>query len=153
MAIFFLDSSAIAKAYIVEQGSVWIRSLLNPGAGNELNVSVVAGAEVISAIIRRRRTGSLDAIASAAAIQEFRDDWQFLYNHVAIDEQLIERAMSLVERYELRAYDSVQLAAALTLHDRCRSVGINIALVSADTELNTVATAEGLHVENPNLHP
>ena len=55
MAIFFLDSSAVSKAYIIEQGSQWIKSVLDPSAGHELHVSVLAGVEVISAIIRRRR--------------------------------------------------------------------------------------------------
>ena len=47
-------------------------------------------------------------------------------------------------------YDAVQLAAALELN-RISQGGI--VLVSADQDLNAAATAEGLTVENPNLHP
>jgi len=43
----------------------------------------------------------------------------------------------------------VQLAAALDIHRQDPS----LILVSADVDLNTAATAEGLPVEDPNLHP
>src|SRR5438046_379336 len=132
MAILFLDSSAVAKRYVTEQGSQWIRAMLDPPAGNELHVSVLAGVEVISAIIRRRRTGSLDATRSSDAIGEFLDDWQYLYSHAAVDERLIDRAMRLAETHELRGYDAVQLTAATILHERYRSLGLHMILVSAD---------------------
>lgn len=153
MAILFLDSSAVAKHYITEQGSQWIRTLLDPDAGNELHVSVLAGVEVISAIIRRRRMGSLDATTSSAAISEFLDDWQYLFSHVAVDERIIDVAMELAERHELRGYDAVHLAAALIFHGRSQAMGLTMTLVSADGELNAAAVAEGLQVENPKLHP
>src|SRR5437762_1056570 len=99
MAIYFLDSSAVAKHYVIEQGSQWIKTMLDPGAGNEHHVSVMAGVEVISAIIRRQHIGSLDVIAASAAISEFLDDWQYLYSHVVVDERLIKRAMKLAETH------------------------------------------------------
>jgi hypothetical protein len=43
----------------------------------------------------------------------------------------------------------VQLAASLEV----RSLVPSLVLVSADADLNTAAIAEGLPVENPNLHP
>ena len=90
MAILFLDSSAVAKRYIAEQGSHWVRDMLEPAAGNEPYVSGVTGVEVISAITRRRRVGSLSATASSAAIQEFIDDWQYLYSRLAVEEAMLE---------------------------------------------------------------
>jgi hypothetical protein len=43
----------------------------------------------------------------------------------------------------------VQLAAALEIH----ATDASLTLLSADAELNTAATAEGLSVEDPNSHP
>src|SRR5689334_13518887 len=100
MAILFLDSSAVVKHYIAEEGSQWIRSMLDPGAGNELHLSVLAGAEVISGIVRRRRAGSLDAATASAALNEFLDDWQNLYIHVSVDERLIDSAMKFGQLHE-----------------------------------------------------
>jgi predicted nucleic acid-binding protein len=153
MAILFLDSSAVAKRYITEQGSNWVRAALDPANENQIHVSLLAGVEVIAAITRRRREGSLDADAASAAIRELRDDFEFLYQHVAVNELVIERAMELAEKHGLRGYDAVQLAAGMTLNDRCLTVGLGIAFVCADIALNVAATAEGLQVENPNLQP
>lgn len=121
MPILFLDSSAVAKRYVAEQGSQWIRAMLDPAAGNEHHVSVVAGVEVISALIRRRCIGSLDAGASAIAIDEFLDGWQYLYSHISVDEHLIDRAMKLAEKHELRGYDAVQMASAMVLQNAIKT--------------------------------
>ena len=56
-------------------------------------------------------------------------------------------------RHGLRAYDAVQLATAIELHKQWLDAGVSVVLVSADQELNAAATAEGLAVEDPLLHP
>jgi len=62
--------------------------------------------------------------------------------------------MSAARAHGLRAYDSVQLAAALEVQRSHQNVGLGlVTLVSADRDLNTAATAEGLAVEDPNAHP
>ncbi len=66
----------------------------------------------------------------------------------------MNRAMSLAEAYALRGYDAVQLAAARMVSDRCVARGIPApTLISSDAALNAAATAEGLTVDDPNLHP
>jgi len=39
MATYFLDTSAIVKRYILEQGQPWILSLCNPEQGHDLYIS------------------------------------------------------------------------------------------------------------------
>jgi hypothetical protein len=58
--------------------------------------------------------------------------------------------MTLAENHALRAFDAVQLAAALRVQAGYVAVGETLTLVSADTDLNTAALAEGLLVEDPN---
>ena len=65
---------------------------------------------------------------------------------------LVERAADLAEAHALRAYDALQLAAALEIDAHLKSVGAAITLVSADGALNTAAIAEGLAVDDPNTH-
>ncbi len=63
-------------------------------------------------------------------------------------------AMLKARVHGLRAYDAVQLAAALEVHRRHLSAGVGpVTLASADRDLNTAAVAEGLTVEDPTLHP
>ena len=61
---------------------------------------------------------------------------------------LVAQAATLARRHALRGYDAVQLAAALEIH----ATDPSLTLLSADAELNTAATAEGLSVEDPNSH-
>ena len=68
--------------------------------------------------------------------------------------QLFTSAIAFVEGHELRAYDGVQLAAAVELNLVRTSGGLSAAtVVSADFDLNAAAQAEGLAVEDPNSHP
>ena len=63
------------------------------------------------------------------------------------------RAMALAEMYALRGYDAVQLAAAVEVQARVDTLGLPVlTLVSADEELNVAARAQGLAVEDPNMH-
>lgn len=67
--------------------------------------------------------------------------------------------MSLTELYKLRAYDAVQLAAAVEVYALGVSLGIEALgvpatiMVSADNDLNIAALSEGIPVENPNNYP
>jgi predicted nucleic acid-binding protein len=61
----------------------------------------------------------------------------------------MQEASRLADSHVLRAYDAVQLAAALDIH----RLGLSLTLLSADAELNTAAIAEGLTVDDPNNHP
>jgi hypothetical protein len=54
----------------------------------------------------------------------------------------------------LRAYDAVQLAAALELRQQHKDAGLApVTLISAEQPLNAAAIAEGLTVDDPNNHP
>jgi predicted nucleic acid-binding protein len=67
---------------------------------------------------------------------------------------LVDRAADLAEAHALRAYDAVQLAAALEIDANVKSAGVSmITLVSADGGLNAAAITEGLAVDDPNTHP
>ena len=62
---------------------------------------------------------------------------------------LLQQASQLADRHVLRAYDAVQLAAALEI----RAADPSLTLLSADIEPNAAALAEGLAVDDPNSHP
>jgi uncharacterized protein len=153
MAIYFLDSSAIVKRYIAETGSAWLASLIHPVAGHQLHVARISAVEVLAAITRRVRVGSMSAEEARIARMHFRLDFSTLQDVVEITGPLIARAMDIAEKHELRAYDAVQLSAAMAVHEGARAHGLAITIVTADDELITAATAEGLAVENPNRHP
>jgi hypothetical protein len=61
--------------------------------------------------------------------------------------------MALAETHAIRGYDAVQLAAAVEVRAASLAAGTTMTLISADLSLNTAAVAEGVSVEDPNLHP
>lgn len=109
---------------------------------------------MISAFSRRLKNGNLSPNQTKKAKTRFRRIFQRKFFKIEIDAPLTEKAADLAEKYALRGYDAVQLAAAITANDARKSIGATgLIFISADNELNKSATAEGLAVENPNNYP
>jgi predicted nucleic acid-binding protein len=106
--------------------------------------------EVMSGVMRRQRNGEIPAKAAHSARLVLDRHCQRDYIVTAIDIALIQRAEDLLERYPLRAYDAIQLASALESDDALPADPLTF--VSADQRLLTAASAEGLAIEDPNLH-
>lgn len=154
MAGHFFDSSGIVKRYVNETGTSWVTGLLRPGARHAIHLARITGVEVISALVRRRRGGSISQADLVTAIARFRRDFARRFDLVAITPRLITAAMMLAEVHALRGYDAVQLAAALRMDARRTAKGRSpLIFISADAALNAAALAEGLTVEDPNRHP
>ena len=154
MAGFFCDSSAIVKRYVNEIGSNFVDGLADLKSGNVILLARITRVEVVSAIARRLKNGSVTAADAQNAVAAFQHDLTNNYFTVEITPVLLSVAMSLATRHALRGYDAVQLAAALEANDERIANGLPpLTLVSADTDLNAAAQAEGLNVENPNNYP
>lgn len=78
MAVYFLDSSALAKRYVMEIGSDWVTGLIRPSAPNQIHAARISGAEVVAAITRRIRLGDTPPDVGTAAIAQFRSDFEKL---------------------------------------------------------------------------
>lgn len=110
--------------------------------------------EIIAAITRRQRGGTLNVEDATTARELFRTHLDVVYGMVEVTDNLLTKAMELAETHGLRGYDAIQLAAGYAINTFYVDLGLPpIVFVSADTELNTAAVAEGLTVDNPNLHP
>ncbi len=154
MAVYFVDSSALVKRYIGEMGSTWVLSLFDPTLSNDVLIAAIAGVEIVAAITRRARGGSISATDATAACSQFRSDLKSEYQVVEITENIINSAMALAEKLGLRGYDAVQLAAGCEINALCIASNLSPAtFVSADDELNAAAASEGLIVKNPNDYP
>lgn len=104
-------------------------------------------------VFLRTRTGTLAMSDAQAAATRFKADFRNRYQIVEATEGLVDLAMTLAEKHDLRGYDAVQLAAAVELQITRTSLALStITFVCADDRLNMAAVAEGLAVENPNAH-
>ena len=125
-----------------------MQGLTAPNAGNAHFLARITLPETVAAITRRERGGDIAPADAVTALADFQQDFAQQYLIVDMTTRLIAHAAVLARSYALRGYDAVQLAAALQAWSQVPT----LVLVSADGELNTAATAEGITIEDPNTH-
>ena len=132
----FLDSSALAKRYVDEVGSDRVGEILS--AASSLGLSVICLSEVVSGLCRLRREGKLSAPHYAenkvALIQDVEASVV-----IHITDQVVARAVELLERWPLRSSDA--------LHVACAAEWAADLFVSADERQCKAARGYGLRVE------
>ncbi len=153
MAAYFFDTSALVKRYATETGTAWVTALLDPAARHHVFVARITGAEMIAAVMRKKRESKISAADASAAAALFRADFARRFRVVEVTPALVESAMLLAESHALRGYDSVQLAAALHTEERRRARHLPaLSFITADKDLLAAGPAEGLAVDDPNNH-
>ena len=104
----YLDTSSLVKLYVPEPGSDAVRELVEAAA--VVATSSIAYTETRAALVRRRRERAIRPGMFASAKKAFEAEWS-TYFTVAVTSALCRQAGACAERYRLRAYDSVHLAA------------------------------------------
>jgi len=146
--IWYGDASAIVKRYVREVGSLWLRRELSK---HDIVISQITPVEVYAALAVKQRTGAVPLLNYYKARKDFAEHIQRQQYIVwPVSDAIFQWAATLVGRHPVRAYDAIQLAAALdylkSQHpDRAR-------FLTADDQLERAAQAEGLKTDNPNRH-
>jgi uncharacterized protein len=154
VAAYFLDSSALLKRYLSESGTAWVQALTAKASGNILLISRITSVEILSAIARRQREGSLTSEQTQTLRTIFQQHFTDQYEIVELTPTLTTLAGELCARQSLRAYDAVQLASALTILPIIAQSPENfLTFLTADDRLLRAAQLEHLQADNPNLHP
>jgi len=138
--IAYLDTSALIKKYIEEDGSTEVVRHWN--SAEILVISTVGYAEFFSAINRKKRDGVLPDEKYSMAIEEFQDDWRTI-EQIEVTDQLNEKIAHLTTLYPLRGFDAIHLASALYFQE---SVAEPVIFLCADRRLNDAARNERLIV-------
>jgi uncharacterized protein len=151
---YFVDSSALVKRYVQEIGTPWVRGITRRNRSTYIYIACITAVEVTSAVARRRGGGTLSSRLASSILSRFRKHLVGRYTPMEITADLVNEAMKLANAHRLRAYDAVQLAAAIGLHKDWLDARLGaFVFVSADQDLNNAAAAVGLTVEDPCLHP
>jgi hypothetical protein len=153
MSILYFDSSALAKRYMPETGTNWVRKQTASNAGNDVVIAQVTPIELYSAIARQYHDAQIDLIRLQAFRRLFMRHVQNQYLVLSLSSAIITRALSLHETYRLRAYDSIQLASALELNTRLATTSQTLTFIAADVRLLQSAVSAGLQTDNPNNYP
>jgi predicted nucleic acid-binding protein len=136
--ILYLDTSALLKLYLAETDSRRVQQAV--AGALAVCTHLVTYAEMRAAFARAVRTQRLSAADHTRQSRAFETDWSAL-QAVAVDEPLVRRAGELAERFGLRGYDSVHLAAAERVFEGAGRPA-SFALAAFDNGLR--AGAEGL---------
>jgi predicted nucleic acid-binding protein len=113
VAAYFFDTSALVKRYATEMGTAWVTGLLDPAARTHIFVVRITGAEMLAAIMRKKRESKISSVDASTAASLFRADFANRFRVVEVTPALGDGAMALAETHALRGYDTVQPAAAL----------------------------------------
>ncbi|HKA29949.1 MAG TPA: type II toxin-antitoxin system VapC family toxin [Candidatus Binatia bacterium] len=135
----YLDTSALVKLYVTEDGSHEVKSWV--AAASAIFTASITYAETRAALAQSWRAGALSQSDLRRAVMEFDAAWKG-YAVVEVSEALVLRAGGLAEEHALRGYDAVQLAAALD----ARPSSSEHVFASFDLDLNAAAAREGLRL-------
>lgn len=137
--ILYLDTSAFIKLYVNEPGADVIRAAVT--GADQVHAHWIAYPEMRSALARLHRMGRQGVETFEQCKREFENDWERV-SAIMPDERMLRRAGDLAERFGLRGYDSVHLAAAESL--RVEQGADFLRFASFDRLLNQSAEILGL---------
>jgi uncharacterized protein len=145
VALYFLDTSALAKLYIREEGTDSMLALTKAEYGHEFALLSIATVEFRSALRRRQHAGDIDEPTASEILTLFASHRDERFIVQPLTETVIDSAADLVDRHVLRAYDAIQLSGCLTLVSN-RS---GCVFTCSDEDLLKAARTEGLLTFDP----
>ena len=113
--ILYLDTSALVKLYVREEGRKEVRQAV--GRAGAVAISEVGYVEARSAFARREREGSFSTEGHDREVRRLRRDFGGVYLTRSVTGKVVARAGELARVHALRAYDAVHLATVLILRE------------------------------------
>jgi hypothetical protein len=144
--MIYFDSSALVKNYVLEDGSPTVAKLLLENFNNA--TSKLTYAEMLSALVRRTRSGDLSLQKMREVIHKFEDDWNRLLI-VDLHNDMLPTIKKAIEKHQLKAADGIHLASAIWLKTSLKE---DIVFASSDLNLLKAARVERLSPINPQKH-
>jgi uncharacterized protein len=118
--VLYLDSSALIKHYVVETGSRTLNARLSLESTENAYSSVIAFAEILTALARRARE-KIDTVAQSFLVRRtFESDWRATLGHVDLNDGVLALIAKLVDNHPLKSSDAIHLASAIWLRDKIR---------------------------------
>jgi predicted nucleic acid-binding protein len=151
--VIFIDTSAIVKAYVTEQGSQTIKNVVARLRGR-LYLTPAVVLEVLGALAKHRRTNLLDQQEYQTARTAFLQSVGVAFKLLELREAEFTSAYSLVDRFRqfgAGSWDVLHIASALRL--RAIAPRHAVTLASADGGMLGLARAAGLPTFNPEIEP
>jgi predicted nucleic acid-binding protein len=141
--MIYLDSGALVKRYVAEDGSDAIDRLLadHPYTAT----SRLAYPEILSALNRKHRAREFSARVLGELIAGFESDWGKLFI-LEFDGELLPIIKQAIRKHAIRGADAVHLASAMWLRSVLKE---DVIFACADAKLIDAARAERLLAFDP----
>ena len=141
--MIYLDSSAFVKRYLKEEGTDALTLIISKG--KMIATSKLTFPELISAFMRKQRTGEVTKKSLETALETFEADWDKIFV-VEFHDELLPKIKLLIGKYPLKGGDAVHLSSALWLQ---QTVKEKVTFVASDEGLLRAARSEKLTILNP----
>jgi len=112
--ILYLDSSALVKIYVREQGTAEV--LRAVAQAQYVGTAQISRVEVPAALMKLSRLRALEPETAQEYLKIFLEQWPD-FASLALTNEVTERAIRLILHYPLRGFDAVHLATALAWQD------------------------------------
>ena len=150
MSYYFADTSAIAKRYINEQGSIWMKNLVGASSKYIIILSDLAIVEFHSLLARHERSGNLQTQKRLTLQSQFMLHVAQEYIDTALTSSVLTKARNLLPNHPLRTLDAIQLASAM---EASLQLNVRLTFLSSDKRLLNATSQEGFPVDNPQNYP
>lgn len=148
MRNFYLDTSALLKGYITEDGSEWVRFLLSESSFSFFT-SAITTVEAACSFARRKREGFLSEEDHKKVWRSFEYDIKTKFYLIRVDRRSLRAAEYLGQVRPLRAYDALQLGSAMRMNSQLEQRNMSLSFVTADIKLARIAAEARLNTINP----
>ena len=146
MVSVYLDTSALVKLYLEEEGTARVMELTEDPDIVRMIILAITLIESRSAVRRRQREGNISSVDADRILKQMEEEASASYHIQSLTDAVMEEAARLIDRHPLRAYDALQLAGCLIAR---QNVPGTLTFVCADTRLCEAARSEGLTTLNP----
>ena len=138
--VLFFDTSALLKRFLNEEGSKQVTSLFEKV--KVIVVSPITHIECVSTFKRLLHTHEIDSQTFHHLCDEIAIDFSS-YITVKLDDDLKQVALHTLEKYPLKAADTIQLASLIHIQSEIDS------FVVCDEQLKKYALKEGFKIIDP----
>lgn len=146
MNCYFLDASAFAKLFVAEEGTSTVIHLMESVEDNRKLICASTPLEVYAVLLRQQRFGALLPEDGESARAILRTEAARMVQQ-PLNPAVLESARQLLDRYDLRSAEALQLASAMVAREMFH--GMEIVFVSSQARLLSAATGENFTTLNP----
>jgi predicted nucleic acid-binding protein len=146
--VFFVDTSALVKAYLEEPGSEAVREIVRQRR-KSVYVSNHVALETLASFASNLRRQVIRPRRYRRARSEFLRDYPGTWNIVEVSPQTVDDAMQLTDVHRGLGVGGMDLLHIATAEQLAKTRGTTPTIVCADRAMRNLAAAAGFRVFNP----